>query len=210
MGPVADDALVPTDIDHDIELPFSMMLCMPPLFSVGHVPFAVGSIVGIFPLPPAVDPPDEPLEEPLEPLEPPDPLLPELLLGFGAPLELPELVPELEVPPLDDAPMPPEPPDEPAPELASPSSDCAEPGPWKPGPDEAPPQPAVTPSARTRIVASEPSSKRCPTWGCMVFPSSFLIVRYSTFSLQLSISLMIDIGSAAGIGDVLQSSRAKA
>ena len=165
------------------------------------------------PLPPAVDPPEEPLEEPLdEPLdEPLEPLLPELLLGFGAPLELPELVPELEVPPLEDPPMPEEPPDEPAPELASPSSDEG-PGPWKPGPEEAPPQPAVTPSARVRIVAREPSSKRCPTWGCMGFPFSFLISSsfYSTFSTAIiHTSLMIDIGSAAGIVGVPQSSRAK-
>lgn len=79
MGPVAEDALVPTDIDHDIDVPFSMMLCMLPLFRVGHVPIAFGSIVGIEPLPPAVDP-LEPLEEPLE--DPLEPLLPELLLGF--------------------------------------------------------------------------------------------------------------------------------
>jgi hypothetical protein len=58
---------------------------MLPLFSVGHVPLAVGSILGIIPLPPAEpldEPLDEPLEEPLEdPLdEPLEPLLPELPL----------------------------------------------------------------------------------------------------------------------------------
>ncbi|HEX3771716.1 MAG TPA: hypothetical protein VHV30_12650, partial [Polyangiaceae bacterium] len=66
MGPVGDAALLPTDIDHDIVFPLSEMLCIEPDFSVGHVSFAVGSIDGTMPLPPAFAPLDEPLELPLD------------------------------------------------------------------------------------------------------------------------------------------------
>src|ERR1700722_17445566 len=98
IGPVAEAAFVPTDIDQDIDVPLSMMLCMLPVFSVGHVPFAVGSIGGIWPLPPVVAPLEDPLEEPLdEPLEDPlDPLLPPLPLDCEEPLEPPDPPPELE------------------------------------------------------------------------------------------------------------------
>jgi hypothetical protein len=96
------------------------MLCIGPVFSVGHVPFAVGSIVGTAPLPrgaplelPPASPPPEPLlvELPLDPLDPVDP---EELFD---PLE-PE--PEPELPPLELPPLPPElfpPPEEPFPPL---------------------------------------------------------------------------------------------
>src|SRR5271167_2589136 len=76
MGPVAVAALLPTDIDQDIDLPFRVMLCMLPLFRVGHMPLAAGSMVGVGPL---VFPGVEPLEAPLaslmsDPEEPLDPL----------------------------------------------------------------------------------------------------------------------------------------
>jgi hypothetical protein len=126
---VLDEALVPTDIDHDIVLPLREMLCMEPDFSVGHVPFAAGSIDGIWPVPPAfapVDaslgapleepldaPLDAPLEEPLpeppleamDPLDPLDPLEPDAasldpLSSSLSPASLPEEAPlELTPPP---------------------------------------------------------------------------------------------------------------
>src|SRR5580693_3158085 len=112
MGPVAVAAFDPTDSDQDIAVPFSVMLCIGPVFRVGHVPFAVGSIVGTAPLPrgeplelPPASPPPDPLllvEPPLDPLDPVDPEEP------LDPLELdPEPEPPLELPPLDP-PLPPE------------------------------------------------------------------------------------------------------
>jgi hypothetical protein len=160
MGPVAEEAFVPTDIDQDIDFPFSMMLCMLPLFSVGQVPLAVGSIEGTLPLPPAV-PLEEPLEDPLEePLEPP---LPELLLEGCEPLELPELplelASELELPPVEPPELPEPLPDDPLPVPESVLSDV-------PGPPklvlgvEFPPHDAVMPRASVRRIANEPSSMR--------------------------------------------------
>jgi hypothetical protein len=127
----------------------------------------------------------------------PELLVPELLLGCCEPLDppelAPELVPELEVPPLLVAP----PPEDPLPELASP--DPGGPSPWKPGPAEDPPQPVVTPSARVRIGARQKSSARWPRWRPMSFPFSFFIFRRSTFPLQFATSMRLDIGSTAGI-----------
>jgi hypothetical protein len=70
---------------------------MLPLFSVGHVPLAVGSIVGTAPLPCTPVPLDDPLDEPL-PLAPLDPPLPDPPLDEGAPLDPPELAVPLELP----------------------------------------------------------------------------------------------------------------
>jgi hypothetical protein len=179
MGPVAEDAFVPTDIDQDIDVPLSMMLCMPPLLRVGHVPFAVGSMLGTAPLPRGV-PLEEPLDEPLE--EPPEEPLPELLLDGCEPLDPPEEEPELDPPPLEVPPVLPELlPEDPLPALASESSDELPPPNWVPGED--PPHPTATPNARVRSVASEPSSKPRPRWELMGFPFSFFVFQRLTLRL---------------------------
>jgi hypothetical protein len=165
IGPVGDEAFEPTVIDHDIDFPLSMMLCMLPLFSVGQVPFAVGNIVGILPLPPAGpldDPLDDPLDEPLpEPLEdlplldPPEPD-PEPDLPLLDVLPLPEL-------PLDDPPLLAEPPLEEAPlelPLGGPFSEKLVLGVLPPHADA---------SAKMSSGARGAMSKRCPARKRMVF-----------------------------------------
>jgi hypothetical protein len=143
-----------------------MMLCMLPLFSVGHVPFAVGNIVGILPLPPAgplEEPLDEPLEEPLdEPLDEPlpEPLLEDLPLLDPEPeleLDVPLLdVLPLDVPLLDDPPLLPEPPLEEAPLELPPCGPFSGKGVLV----EFPPHAAAT--AMMTTGASEPISKPRP------------------------------------------------
>src|SRR5258708_6040918 len=95
MGPVGEDAFAPTYSVHGIALPFSVMLWLLPVASVGHVPLAAGNIDGVVlePLPEEPEPLELPLDpEPLElpelPLEPELPWLPEL------PPELTEPLPE--------------------------------------------------------------------------------------------------------------------
>jgi hypothetical protein len=130
-----------------------------PVASVGHVPFAVGSIVGVVP---PVIPELEPLELPLDPEECPDelPLDPEL----AWPLELDPLLPPLLLLPL----LPEEPlelaslPELPAPELADPY----DPYPRScPGPDEPPPH------ARNRHGTTESQSLPGPSSLIGPFPS---------------------------------------
>jgi hypothetical protein len=147
-----------------------MMLCMLPLFSVGHVPFAVGSIVGTAPLPTGFEPPEEPLEEPLEdPLDDPlDVPFPELPLE---PLDPPD-APELEPPPELPLVLPERPPEEPLPLPASVLSEESSPL-LKPVPDEALPQAVAMPTARGRSKASgrsEANGRRCPSWKLMALP----------------------------------------
>jgi hypothetical protein len=123
------------------------------------VPFAVGSIVGTWPVPPAVEPLEEPLDEPLE--EP----LPEPLLEGFEPLDPPELVPELDEPldeplldvsPLDDPPLLVEPPpDEPPLELVPIWSGLF----W---PNDVPGEPLPHPAAKaraTRVASESPERK---------------------------------------------------
>src|ERR1700731_295990 len=112
MGPVAEAVFVPTDIDQGIALPLRVMLWLFPLVSIGHVPAAFGSMVGIVPAgaaPLELDPLEllldaELLELPLE-LElprPPELFEPDPLLDPELPWA-PELEPSLELPPLEPA-----------------------------------------------------------------------------------------------------------
>jgi hypothetical protein len=114
------------------------MLCVGPVFNVGHVPFAVGRSGGILPLPPAVVPPLEP-ELPLDPDEP---------VPLDAPLD-PEPIPELpELPPdPEPAPLPPE--AAPAPEP------LPEPAPLAPEPLPPEPPPLLPDPAKV-LVAADP------------------------------------------------------
>jgi hypothetical protein len=172
--------LVPTDIDHDIVVPLSEMLCMEPDFSVGHVPFAVGSIDGIWPVPPAFAPvdasPEAPLEEPLDapldaPLEEP---CPEPPLEAMEPLDpLDPLEPDAASlgPPSSPAPLPEEAPLELAPSPLS-----------RPEPVELP-LPQATATAIASNAESEPILERWPERELMVFSS----VRPGRFESSMQI-----------------------
>ena len=135
IGPVGEDALDPTFSDQDIVFPLSEMLCVGPVFNVGHVSCAVGRSGGTLPLPPTVEPPLAP-EAPLDPDGPLDPELPvdaELPPDL-VPLPEPPVEPEDRVP-LDTLPLAPLDPD-PVPELPDAPDD----------PDSAPLPPDVPPA----------------------------------------------------------------
>jgi hypothetical protein len=193
------------------------MLCMLPDFSVGQVPLAFGSMVGVGPL---VSTGVEPLEPPLasltsdpeEPLEPPPPL--EAPEPEGPPAEEPPLEPS--EPELPFAPA-----DPPLPgELSSPAKPLSSPEPaLAPAPEEAPGKvgsppvdddPHATKNPRTMIgqAPTETIAKRRRYWKPKRLPSPF--IRGQTEALSNTVQVgAVSISQAFSRGTVHFQERAK-